>query len=213
MFFVSKRRKTSWRNASVHQQNLEWKNVMDRKVVSGFPIGNFLPHSAENFRGEAFNVSENLSCRKILCIIVRYHGFLLKIFSLTMPMIIVGEPFDFSEKLWKGIKFWIREGVYQDFRANFYWCQSTKKIRLEDSCVSETFWCQKVFEFWGNRNSVEVFLSQSTKKIVGEHFDFSEIFQYAQICGSEEGYHVFPSETFITQSWKISRGTLQCRKF
>ena len=57
----------------------------------------FLSHSAEKFRGEPFNVSENFGYRKILCIRKGYHYSPLKIFCLTVPKNFVGKPFNVSE--------------------------------------------------------------------------------------------------------------------
>ena len=45
------------------------KNLWIREGISRFSVEIFMSHSAENFRGHPFNVSENLGYRKILCIL------------------------------------------------------------------------------------------------------------------------------------------------
>ena len=47
---------------------LVWYKNFNRRGISRFSVGNFLPHSAKNHREEPFIVSENLSYRKVLCI-------------------------------------------------------------------------------------------------------------------------------------------------
>ena len=45
------------------------KNLWIREGISRFSVEIFMSHSAENFRGHPFNVSENLGYRKNLCIL------------------------------------------------------------------------------------------------------------------------------------------------
>ena len=56
------------------------KSFMDEKGGITFFRGKFLSHSAENFRGHPFNVSENLVYRKILCILGGITNFRRKFF-------------------------------------------------------------------------------------------------------------------------------------
>ena len=74
---------------------------MDEKGVSRFSAENFKSHSAEEFRGHPFNVSENLGYRKNLCVI-GVSQFSVEFFCLTVPKNYVKEPFSVS--LISGIK-------------------------------------------------------------------------------------------------------------
>ena len=62
----------------------------EKKLVTGggchvCPSEFFLSHNAENYWEPPYNVSENWGYRKNLCIIVWYHDFPWKFFSLRVP--------------------------------------------------------------------------------------------------------------------------------
>ena len=58
-------------------------------------------------------------------------------------------------------------------------CLIVRKIlvgRRGEPCYSEMLWCRKHLGYLGNHDFFEVSLSDSTKKIIGEHFNFPENF-------------------------------------
>ena len=59
------------------------KKVMHKKGITLFSVEFFLSHSADRFRGEPFNVSENLGFPKNLCIKRGYHYSPLNFLSLS----------------------------------------------------------------------------------------------------------------------------------
>ena len=78
-FYVSQCRKISWVNPTVFQKISGFEKFYGWKSgVSRFSVEKFWSQSAEKFRGQPFNVSENLGYRKILCIIGGITFFLRK---------------------------------------------------------------------------------------------------------------------------------------
>ena len=101
--------------------------------MSHFSVGNYLSHSAENFRKEPFEVSEKLEYRKILCIMGWYHDFPSKVFSFTVPRNFVGEPFCVSENFLYGSKFEKEGGImifYREFSVSH-----NERVRGGNLCV------------------------------------------------------------------------------
>ena len=74
------------------------------KRVSRFSLENFSSDSAKKFRRGSLQCFINFGYRKILCLWVEYHDFLLKICRLTVPKNFVGEPLSVS--LISGIDKW-----------------------------------------------------------------------------------------------------------
>ena len=145
-----------------------FRNIL---LSKNFRLIGFLSHSAEKFRGEPFNVSENFGYPKISCIIGECHHFLPKIFSLTVPKGFVAEPFCVSENFWYGKNLWIRGGrEYHVFSLELLVSES-RKLQGEPFCVSDKFWYRKTLWITGRRGregvsrfSVEKLLSHSTQK-------------------------------------------------
>ena len=68
-FLVSQCREISWASLQCFRKFGVSKNFMHNREYHVFSVENFWSHSAENFCGHPFNVSENLGYRKILCVI------------------------------------------------------------------------------------------------------------------------------------------------
>ena len=103
--------------------------------VSRFSVGNFLSHSAKNFRrGESFSVSLISRIEKVWIRRGEYQDFPSKIFSLAVPKNLVGEHFSVS--LISGIgKFYASEGyvTFLDFLSKFFCLTVPKKFRGGES--------------------------------------------------------------------------------
>ena len=61
------------------------KKFLHKKGITPFSVEFFLSHSADIFRGEPFNVSENLGFTKNLCIRRGYHYSPLNFLRLSVP--------------------------------------------------------------------------------------------------------------------------------
>ena len=73
------------------------KNFLDKRDITILSIVFVLQR--RKLRGEPFNDSKKLGHPKILCIILEFHDFRPKNFSLTGPKNIVGERFVVSKHL------------------------------------------------------------------------------------------------------------------
>ena len=112
--------------------------------MSHFSVGNYLSHSAENFRKEPFDVSEKLEYRKVLCIMGLCQDFPSKIFSFTVPRKFVGEPFCVSENFLYGRKYEKEGGImifYREFSVSH-----NEEIRGGNLCVRKIPGMVKSFE-------------------------------------------------------------------
>ena len=158
-----------------------------------------MSHSAENFRGHALNVPENLGYRKILCILGGITFFPRKFFCLTVPKNFVGESFSVS--LTSGPeKIWIKEGgVYQDFPSKIF-CLSAEKFRRGIFWCFTNFWSRKILD--KRRGSITIFRRSFCLTVlnyfIGEHFGASEKFFHRKFSCIGGGHHGFVGTFCLT---------------
>ena len=149
-----------------------------KRGVSRFSVENFGSHSAEKFRGQPFNVSENLGYRKILCII-GVSQFSVENFLSHSAEKFRGHPFKVSENLGYRKILCIIGGI-TILRRKFF--VSAEKFRGNPFNVSENLGYRKILCIIGvSQFSVENFLSHSAEKFRGHPFNVSEILGYRKI--------------------------------
>ena len=149
--------------------------------VSHFSVGNYLSHSAENFREEPVKVSERLEYRKILCIMGWYHGFPSKVFSFTVPQNFVAEPFCVSESFLYGSKY-EKEGAIMIFCREFPVSQCRKFSCVNPLVFQKISGVEEMYKEEGvSRFSVKIFLSHITKNFVVEPFEFTKVLVWYKI--------------------------------
>ena len=187
-------------------ENLGYRKGLDKKGgVSRFSIEIYLSDSAEELRRGTLSCFTNIGYRKRLWIRgggKEYHDFPSKISCLTVPQILIVEPFGVS--LISGIeKFYASEGYVTifDFLSNFFCLTVPKIFIVEPYSVSLNSGTEKVYaserEEGLSRFSVEDLLSHSDEK-----FHRGKSFSVSLNSGTEkpwirEGeYRDFPSNIF-----------------
>ena len=172
--------------------------------MSHFSVGNYLSHSAENFREEPVKVSEKLEYRKLLCIMGWYHGFPSKVFSFTVPQNFVAEPFCVSESFLYGSKY-EKEGAIMIFCQEFPVSQCRKFSWVNPLVFQKISGVEEMYKEEGvSRFSVKIFLSHITKNFVVEPFVFTKVLVWYKIF-KRTGMSRFSVGNFLPHSAKNDR--------
>ena len=200
-FLVSQCRKKSWASLQCFRSYGVSKNFMHLWGITIFRR-RFLSHSAENFCGQPFNVSEKLGYRKISCT-YGVSQFSVENFFVSQCRKLLRAFLQCFRKFEVSKKFMHNRG-YHNFPSKFFCVTVPKKFVRESYCFWENFWFQKVlwmkkrvsrFCFWN-------FWSHSAEKFRGQPLNVSEKLGYwKNLC-------ILAGITFSRRNFLV----WQCRK-